>query len=101
MDKLEWRPYCAASIIPVSVAIYTDSRGTNGRIRGNRRYGDYWEAKDPEGVYYYQAFETSLLLNELPINDVLLPFGIETIAKPIGHAAPIDSTGRCLKKQSE
>jgi len=33
-------------IIPPAAAIYTDPRGTNARVRGNRRYGLYWPPKE-------------------------------------------------------
>ena len=37
--------------IPVSIAIYTDPRGTMGRVRGNMRFGLYWEALS-DNMYY-------------------------------------------------
>ena len=38
--------YFISPQIPVSAGIFTDSRGTNARVRGNKRYGDYWRPKD-------------------------------------------------------
>ena len=38
--------------IPVAVEIITDNVGSKARIRGNRRYGAYWEP--PSGHYYYR-----------------------------------------------
>lgn len=43
-------------IIPVSAAIYTDSRGTNARIRGTKRYGDYWASKSDNEYAYYNIW---------------------------------------------
>ena len=37
---------CLVPIVPPSIAIYTDARGTNARVRGNKRYGDYWAPKN-------------------------------------------------------
>ena len=36
--------------VPVSAVINTDPRGTNARVRGNKRYGEYWRAQDD--LYY-------------------------------------------------
>jgi hypothetical protein len=95
MTQLNWRPISAAPMIPVSAAIYTDARGTNARIRGNRRYGDYWAPKD--GIHYYLPFETEVLLNKLPCAAFSFPHGIEAIAHPNGWEAPIDDRGSWLK----
>ena len=32
--------------MPPAIAILTDKSGTNARIRGGKRYGNYWQAKD-------------------------------------------------------
>ena len=36
--------------LPPSAIIWTDFRGINARVRGDKRYGDYWQAKDD--IYY-------------------------------------------------
>lgn len=84
--------YCAIPSIPASIAIYTDPRGTNARVRGNRRYGQYWAAKGPSSRYY----------RTLSINAALqifhqFPVSIEDIADPIDWSAPIDNRGSWMK----
>lgn len=84
---------CAMPIVPASIAIYTDARGTNARVRGNRRYGDYWEPK--EGFCYYEI----LNFNELneKYKGRIIPVGIEELAKPVGWGRPIDERGNWKK----
>ena len=77
-------------IYPVSVAIYTDSRGTNARVRGNKRYGDYWEAK--KNNCYYEILDYSTLLKDKKFEG-RIPVEIEKAAIPIGWSAPIDKEG--------
>lgn len=83
--------FCAVPSIPVSIAIYTDSRGTNARVRGNRRYGDYWPPK--AGYKYY---ETQTLHDAVSFAGSV-PAPIEEVARPIGWIAPIDGTGSWMK----
>lgn len=80
----------ALSAVPQAIAIYTDSRGTQGRVRGNRRYGDYWQAKDHTGWKYYDY------INEFEF-DLSRPSSIEDVAKPIGFEKMLDSNGNWLK----
>lgn len=80
----------ALSAVPQAVAIYTDSRGTQGRVRGNRRYGDYWQAKDHTGWKYYDY------INEFEF-DLSQPRSIEDVAKPIGFEKMLDNNGNWLK----
>ena len=82
---------CTVPSVPVSVAIYTDSRGTNARVRGNKRYGDYWPPKD--GYKYYEI----LSLDEAVKSAISCPAPIEEVARPIGWEAPLDSSGNWLK----
>jgi len=80
----------ALSSVPQSVAIYTDPRGTQGRVRGNKRYGKYWQAKDSSGWKYYDYVkESDFSLSRLN--------SIEDLARPIGFAAPVDFDGNWLK----
>lgn len=84
--------YCAVPAVPASIAIYTDSRGTNARVRGNKRYGDYWPALDSSSRYY----EISSIDQALgAFKDFPVP--IEDIANPIGWKAPIDGSGSWMK----
>jgi len=80
----------ALSSVPQAVAIYTDSRGTQGRVRGNRRYGDYWQAKDTTGWKYYEYVAE----HEFSKNQIN---SIEDVAKPIGFPKFLDLNGNWLK----
>jgi hypothetical protein len=80
----------ALSAVPQAIAIYTDVRGTQGRVRGNRRYGDYWQAKDSTGWKYYDY------IKEFEF-DLSIPNSIEDVAKPIGFKKMLDSNGNWLK----
>jgi len=84
--------YCAVPAIPASIAIYTDQRGTNARVRGNRRYGQYWAAKGPRSRYY-----ETLTIDVALQRYAQFPVSIEDIADPIGWSAPIDSRGSWMK----
>jgi len=75
--------------VPVCVGIFTDPRGTNARVRGNKRFGKYWQAKDD--VYYDWIDEKSLSYH------AHRPFSIEELARPIGWTAPIDEFGNWKK----
>jgi len=86
-NKKKWM--CAMAAVPPACAIYTDARGTNARIRGNRRYGDYWAPKN-DGNLYYEIKET-------PDEFRMDPLSIEQMAHPIGFTAPIGFDGGWLK----
>jgi glycosyltransferase involved in cell wall biosynthesis len=84
-------PYVMAlSAVPQAVAIYTDPRGTQGRVRGNKRFGRYWQAKDPDGWKYYDYIEEADC-------DLRYPQSIETVARPIGFEKYLGSDGVWLK----
>lgn len=76
--------------VPQAIAIYTDARGTQGRVRGNKRYGSYWPAKDESGWKYYDY------INVFDY-DLSQPNSIETVAKPIGFEKMLDEKGNWLK----
>lgn len=80
----------ALSAVPQSIAIYTDPRGTQGRVRGNRRYGSYWKAKDSTGWKYYDY------INEFEY-DLSNLNSIEVVTKPIGFEKFVDTNGNWLK----
>ena len=85
---------CAMPILPVSIAIYTDPRGTNARIRGNKRYGKYWEPKDD--FRYYKIFEYEDLIHKTSRRT--RPLSIEDIVEAAGNwTLPIDEFGRWKK----
>ena len=81
-------------VIPVAIAIYTDSRGTMGRVRNNKRYGDYWEAKQ-DNLYYEMTEYNEVLAREKENNN--FPLSIEQVARPIGWDLPIDESGNWKK----
>ena len=81
--------------IPVSIAIYTDSRGTNARVRRNKRYGDYWPGND--NFLYYKMHEFEDIIRMRDLNDGL-PVPIEIIAESLTeNNLPIDSNGNWMK----
>ena len=80
--------------IPVSAGIYTDARGTNARVRRNRRYGDYWPPK--ENFRYYHIHDYDDIVKQRDINNGI-PLSIEIMAIPVGWPAPIDSRGNWMK----
>ena len=86
--------YFISPQIPVSAGIFTDSRGTNARVRGDKRYGDYWEPKESFKYYEIHDFD-SIILKKASNSD--LPLSIESMAIPIGWKAPIDSSGEWKK----
>ena len=76
--------------IPASIAIYTDPRGTNARIRGGKRYGKYWEAVNNKYYRYILSSDFPNLLNR--------PFSIEEVATASGSwELPIDMNGNWKK----
>ena len=80
--------------IPVSAAICTDQRGTMGRVRGNKRYGDYWEAK--EDNLYYKVLDYNEILKSQDINQGL-PLPIEVMAEGLQWDVPMDEFGNWKK----
>ena len=85
--------YLAMPIFPIAAGIYTDSRGTNARVRKNKRYGNYWEAKDSFKYYKIHDYEKALKFS----SERDLPLGIEFVANPIGWKQPLDKGGNWLK----
>tara|TARA_E500000305_G_scaffold81903_1_gene67757 strand:- start:1890 stop:2720 length:831 start_codon:yes stop_codon:yes gene_type:complete len=85
---------CAMPILPVSIAIYTDPRGTNARIRGNKRYGKYWESKDD--FRYYQISDYRDMISKVEGRQA--PLGIEDVVAAAGEwSLPIDEFGKWKK----
>tara|TARA_R110001583_G_scaffold16272_13_gene66730 strand:- start:12125 stop:13177 length:1053 start_codon:yes stop_codon:yes gene_type:complete len=90
IEKLdEFQAYHAMPLISPAVAIYTDARGTNARVRGNRRYGDYWEPK--EDFRYYEITDYDEIISRF--KDREFPVGIEELANPIGWEKPVNENG--------
>ena len=82
--------------IPMTIMISNDPRGTNARIRGEKRYGKYVPGIGEEGQYYQMKTfkELKSLLDE---RNILKPIPYEKFAKPIGWSLPLDEKGN-LKK---
>lgn len=93
LSEKQLRLMCAMPIHPVSIAIYTDARGTNARVRGTRRYGDYWPAKQDD-LYYEMISWEDASQSTIGRNT---PLSIEEVAHPIGWDAPIDAMGSWKK----
>lgn len=78
---------------PAAAQIVTDPRGTNARVRGNRRYGAYWPPHD--GDLYYQIADAFPCAKDahhpVPIEDAV------KIALPIGWEPPLAADGSWLK----
>ena len=87
------RLYAVAPMIPPAAAIYTDPRGTNARVRNNRRYGVYFAPK--QGFTYYKIHEYGNLVKKF--NDEKIPVGLEQIVETIGYPKPVDQHGNWLK----
>ncbi len=85
--------YLAMPVFPVASAIYTDRRGTNARVRGNKRYGEYWPPKDSYKYYKIWNYKEALELS----NERDVPLSIEFAAEPIGWEKPLDLYGNWLK----
>jgi glycosyltransferase involved in cell wall biosynthesis len=77
--------------MPVSVVICTDERGTNARVRGDKRYGKYWKAEN--NLYYEwiddKKIETSFF-HPVPIESVVFVTNKD-------FTVPIDDEGNWIK----
>ena len=80
--------------IPVSAAICTDARGTMGRVRGNKRYGDYWEAKSNNLYYNLIDYDEAIRMQN---ENGGMPLPIERMAVGNGWEVPIDEMGAWKK----
>jgi len=86
--------YLTMPVFPVAAAIYTDPRGTNARVRGDKRYGKYWPPKE-DNFRYYKIWDYQEALEFCSDRDI--PFGIEFTANPVGWKKPLDDNGNWLK----
>ena len=83
-------------MFPTSIAIYTDPRGTNARVRGNKIYGKYWKAK--KAFNYYETYKYDEVVRLLRSNESYSrPFSIEQVAKTCGWDPFLDEKGVWLK----
>jgi hypothetical protein len=78
--------------VPTVAEIITDPRGTQARVRGNRRYGRY--LAPPEGVFYYRILDEGEA-RAVPRRGPAV--GFEDIVEPLGFSLPFDEHGNRLK----
>jgi glycosyltransferase involved in cell wall biosynthesis len=86
---------CLRAVVPTispAAAIYTDLRGTNARVRGDRRYGDYWPSQ--RDWMYYEVRDD---LVNVDVNTLTRPMSIEEVVRTVGFDAPIDCNGSWKK----
>jgi hypothetical protein len=81
-------------IVPVSIAIWTDPRGSSVRVRGNKRYGKYFEPKEKYMYYKVRSFDKAMGMDN---KDRVVPIEIESVAVGLGWKVPIDENGNWKK----
>lgn len=81
---------------PIMAQIYTDMRGNQGRVRGNRRYGNYWAPTD--GALYYKIWNEADLDRFMEVGR---PLSFEESVQPIGFRLPMDENGDLLKTEMQ
>ena len=89
LKENELRVYQALPLYPNSVSINTDARGTNARVRGNKRYGDYWAPK--QDFRYYELNEFNKAIKKIEGKNK--PLGIEEVVTAVGWDLPLDEYG--------
>jgi glycosyltransferase involved in cell wall biosynthesis len=80
LETSKKKMYCGMPLIPVAAAIYTDMRGTQARVRGNKRYGRY--VPPGRDFLYYEIVSLDSLAESL--GESVFPLGIEDVANPVG-----------------
>ena len=76
---------------PPAILILTDKTGTNARVRGGKRYGNYWEALSDNRYYNWVTDITSL-------DESSYPQSIEEMVDLNGDwDFPIDTNGNLIK----
>ena len=78
--------------VPVLAEIITDPKGTQARVRGNRRYGRY--LAPPDGTFYYRI-RSEAEATAIPRRQSAASF--EDVVEPIGFELPFDAEGNRLK----
>ncbi len=84
---------CLAKL-SVALEIITDPVGSKARIRGNRRYGEYWPP--PEGDFYFRIWNQAEA--ESKFGAISPAPGFEDLAEPLGYRLPFDDQGNLLKQ---
>ena len=93
LERTNKRLWQVMPMYPIASVIYTDPRGTNARIRGNKRYGKYWPPK--EDYRYYKIIDYEDTLEK--IKNRTIPVGIEDTAQGVGWDPPVDEYGNWKK----
>ena len=93
LERTNKRLWQVMPMYPIASVIYTDPRGTNTRVRGNKRYGAYWPPK--EDYRYYEIVDYDDAVDK--IEDLKIPVGIEDTAVGVGWQSPIDEQGNWRK----
>jgi|TARA_Y100000310_G_scaffold341219_1_gene439684 glycosyltransferase involved in cell wall biosynthesis len=93
LERTNKRLWQVMPMYPIASVIYTDPRGTNARIRGNKRYGKYWPPK--EDYRYYKIIDYEDALEK--IKNRTIPVGIEDAAQGAGWDPPVDECGNWKK----
>jgi glycosyltransferase involved in cell wall biosynthesis len=93
LEATKMRLWQVMPMYPIASVIYTDPRGTNTRVRGNKRYGKYWPPK--EDYRYYEIVDYEDAVEK--IEDLKIPVGIEDTAIGVGWDSPIDEQGNWKK----
>lgn len=93
-QTVKWCQYQPS--IPMTVMIYTDPRGTNARVRGEKIYGRYSPGKGTPPLYYkIRTFKE--LDEEFSIKNRQIPLEIEKIAIGNGWDIYLDAQGNWKK----
>ena len=96
LQRYEKRGLClqrASPVIPVAADIVTDQTGTKAKVRGGKRYGEYWAPKD--GAYYYGLWNEQELIKDF--GDRKMPLSFKDLVRPVGYEIPVDASGERLK----
>ena len=86
-------------IVSPTIMITNDPRGTNARIRGDKRYGRYIEGVGNPPLYY-KMYDLDEIIRSHSCNTRLVPIGFEDYAVGIGWSLYLDEKGD-LKKNIE
>lgn len=81
----------AMPIVPVATAIMNDPKGTQAKVRGDRRLGLY---ASPEGDFYYRIWRQEEMARH---QERSVPLSFEEMIEPIGFDLPTDEKGNLLK----
>ena len=93
-QKKKWYQY--QPVISPTIMITNDPRGTNARIRNDKRYGKYIKGVGNPSLYY-EMYTLSQVKSFHSCDNRVTPIGFEDLAKGIGWSIYLDDNGD-LKK---